>query len=42
MIINRTPFIVPTHIEWLGLLVMIGVFGFFAQVSFLAENEISI
>lgn len=32
MIATDTPFIVPTRLEWLGMLIMIGVFGFFAQI----------
>ncbi|KAJ3561718.1 hypothetical protein NP233_g10021 [Leucocoprinus birnbaumii] len=32
MIVTKTPFIVPTRLEWLGMLIMIGIFGFFAQI----------
>ncbi|KXN91325.1 hypothetical protein AN958_01300 [Leucoagaricus sp. SymC.cos] len=32
MIVTKTPFIVPARLEWLGMLVMIGIFGFFAQI----------
>ncbi|TFK38435.1 EamA-like transporter family-domain-containing protein [Crucibulum laeve] len=31
MIATRTPLIIPTRLDWLGMLVMIGVFGFIAQ-----------
>ncbi|KAG6915964.1 hypothetical protein DXG01_009053 [Tephrocybe rancida] len=31
MIVTKTPFIIPTEIQWLGMLIMIGVFGFLAQ-----------
>lgn len=33
LIINKTPFIIPNRLEWLGMLAMIGVFGFIAQVG---------
>lgn len=29
---TKTAFIVPTRLDWLALLAMIGVFGFIAQV----------
>ncbi|KAF8057617.1 drug/metabolite transporter superfamily [Lyophyllum atratum] len=32
MIIQKTPIVVPTEVEWLALLILIGVFGFIAQV----------
>jgi len=32
MITLRVPFVFPTRIEWLALLIMIGIFGFLAQV----------
>lgn len=32
MIATKAPFIVPTRLEWLGMLIMIGIFGFFAQI----------
>ncbi|KAG5651370.1 hypothetical protein H0H81_008904 [Sphagnurus paluster] len=32
MIWQRTPLVIPTEVEWLLLLVMIGVFGFVAQI----------
>jgi len=32
MLIQKTPLVVPTELEWLALLIMIGIFGFFAQV----------
>ncbi|THH03429.1 hypothetical protein EW145_g6262 [Phellinidium pouzarii] len=32
MLVFREKFILPTRIEWLALLVMIGIFGFLAQV----------
>ncbi|KIM44306.1 hypothetical protein M413DRAFT_378913 [Hebeloma cylindrosporum] len=32
MIVTKTPFIIPTRLEWLALLALIGVFGFVAQV----------
>ncbi|KAF5319494.1 hypothetical protein D9619_008739 [Psilocybe cf. subviscida] len=31
LIINKTPFIIPNRLEWLGMLAMIGIFGFVAQ-----------
>lgn len=33
MIVTKTPLVVPTRLEWLGMLFMIGIFGFFAQVG---------
>jgi hypothetical protein len=33
LIINKTPFIIPNRLEWLGMLAMIGIFGFIAQVG---------
>ncbi|KAJ3562036.1 hypothetical protein NP233_g9827 [Leucocoprinus birnbaumii] len=32
MIMAETPFVIPTRPEWLAMLVMIGIFGFFAQI----------
>jgi len=32
MIVTKTPFIVPTQLDWLAMLIMIGIFGFIAQV----------
>jgi drug/metabolite transporter (DMT)-like permease len=32
MIVTKTPVIIPTRLEWLTLLAMIGIFGFIAQV----------
>ncbi|KAG5640858.1 hypothetical protein DXG03_006810 [Asterophora parasitica] len=32
MVLQKTPFVVPTKVEWLALLVMIGIFGFVAQI----------
>ncbi|KAH9475214.1 putative transport protein [Psilocybe cubensis] len=32
MIVTKTPVVIPTQIEWLSLLFMIGVFGFAAQI----------
>ncbi|KAF8174539.1 drug/metabolite transporter superfamily, partial [Pholiota molesta] len=32
MIITKTPIVVPNRLEWLTLLAMIGLFGFFAQI----------
>ncbi|KAF8623271.1 hypothetical protein AX17_007477 [Amanita inopinata Kibby_2008] len=32
MIVTRTPFIIPPRLDWLALLLMIGIFGFLAQV----------
>ncbi|KAF5375941.1 hypothetical protein D9615_008272 [Tricholomella constricta] len=32
MFIKKTPFSIPTQVEWLSLLVMIGIFGFVAQI----------
>lgn len=29
---TRTPFVIPTRTEWIGLLLVIGTFGFFGQV----------
>ncbi|KAG6915965.1 hypothetical protein DXG01_009054 [Tephrocybe rancida] len=34
MVVTKTSFIVPTEIQWLGMLIMIGVFGFLAQIVF--------
>ncbi|KAJ3565515.1 hypothetical protein NP233_g7579 [Leucocoprinus birnbaumii] len=34
MIATKTPFILPTRLEWLAMLTMIGIFGFFAQARF--------
>ncbi|KAF8151749.1 EamA-like transporter family-domain-containing protein [Crassisporium funariophilum] len=31
MIITKTPFIIPQRVEWMALLIMIGIFGFIAQ-----------
>lgn len=33
MIINHDKVIIPTRIEWLALLFLVGIFGFIAQVS---------
>ncbi|KAF9441674.1 hypothetical protein P691DRAFT_683172 [Macrolepiota fuliginosa MF-IS2] len=32
MVVTKTPFIVPTQLDWLAMLIMIGIFGFVAQV----------
>lgn len=32
MIAAHTPFIIPTRVEWLLLFLMVGIFGFIAQV----------
>ncbi|KAJ3516602.1 hypothetical protein NLJ89_g1022 [Agrocybe chaxingu] len=32
MVLTKTQFIVPTRVEWLSLLFMIGFFGFFGQI----------
>lgn len=32
MLITREPFVIPTRWDWIGLLIIIGVFGFLAQV----------
>lgn len=32
MLVTKTEFIVPNRLEWLAMLVMIGLFGFAAQV----------
>ncbi|KAF9478764.1 DUF6-domain-containing protein [Pholiota conissans] len=32
MIVTKAPFVVPSRVEWLALLAMIGLFGFFAQL----------
>ncbi|KAG6853265.1 hypothetical protein C0991_005590 [Blastosporella zonata] len=31
MLITKTPLVIPTDFQWLGMLIMIGVFGFAAQ-----------
>jgi hypothetical protein len=33
MIATKTPVVVPTRIDWLALLFLIGMFGFTAQVN---------
>ena len=33
MIAMRTKFILPMRLDWIAMLLMIGFFGFFAQVS---------
>ena len=33
MILNKTPIVVPDRLVWLGMLAMIGIFGFAAQVG---------
>lgn len=33
MAITREPVVIPTRLEWLALLLMIGIFGFLAQVG---------
>jgi len=33
MLINNTKIIIPTRLEWLSLLAVIGIFGFLAQVK---------
>jgi hypothetical protein len=37
MIVTKTPFIIPTRLEWLALLAMIGIFGFIAQVRLVSS-----
>ncbi|GLB42723.1 putative eamA-like transporter family protein [Lyophyllum shimeji] len=32
MLIRKTPIVVPTQLEWVALLIMIGIFGFVAQI----------
>ncbi|KAF8647966.1 hypothetical protein AX16_006428 [Volvariella volvacea WC 439] len=32
MIATKTPLVIPTQLDWLGMLFMIGIFGFVAQV----------
>ncbi|KAF8883038.1 hypothetical protein BD779DRAFT_899098 [Infundibulicybe gibba] len=32
MIATKSPFVTPTHLDWLGLLTLIGIFGLIAQV----------
>ncbi|KAF8883036.1 EamA-like transporter family-domain-containing protein [Infundibulicybe gibba] len=32
MVVTKSPFIIPTRLDWLGLLVLIGIFGFIGQV----------
>ncbi|KAF8883042.1 hypothetical protein BD779DRAFT_899798 [Infundibulicybe gibba] len=32
MITTKSPFVIPTRLDWLGLLMLIGVFGFIAQI----------
>ncbi|KAF8881633.1 EamA-like transporter family-domain-containing protein [Infundibulicybe gibba] len=34
MIATKTPFIVPTRLDWLGLFILIGISGFAAQILF--------
>jgi hypothetical protein len=41
MIVTRTPFILPTKLEWLSMLVMIGIFGFFGQVLVISFHIVS-
>jgi hypothetical protein len=38
MIVTKTPFIIPTRLEWLVLLA-IGTFGFVAQVRPVVASE---
>ncbi|KAG6902387.1 hypothetical protein C0995_000592 [Termitomyces sp. Mi166 len=39
MSIQKTPIVIPTKIEWVGMLIMIGVFGFVAQIVFASILE---
>jgi hypothetical protein len=32
MLVTQEPFVIPTRWDWVGLLILIGVFGFLAQV----------
>ncbi|KAF8873874.1 hypothetical protein BD779DRAFT_1678989 [Infundibulicybe gibba] len=32
MVTTKSPFVIPTRLDWLGLLMLIGVFGFIAQI----------
>jgi hypothetical protein len=39
MLMQRTPVVVPVRVDFLLLLVMIGLFGFIAQVSYTWRDE---
>ena len=39
MIVTKTPVIIPTRLEWLALLAMIGIFGFIAQVRVVISSS---
>jgi len=32
MVVTRTPFVIPSRLDWFSLLILIGIFGFIAQV----------
>jgi hypothetical protein len=38
MLVTKTPVIIPTRLEWLTLLAMIGIFGFIAQVRVVTSS----
>lgn len=39
MIVTKTPVIIPTRLDWLALLAMIGIFGFIAQVRVVISSS---
>jgi hypothetical protein len=41
MIATKTKVMIPTRLEWLSLLAMIGIFGFLAQVTGIAASVFS-
>jgi drug/metabolite transporter (DMT)-like permease len=32
MIVTKTPFVIPSRLDWFGLLILIGTLGFVAQI----------
>ena len=32
MMVTKTPFIIPSRLDWFSLLIMIGILGFIAQI----------
>ena len=32
MLVTKTPFIIPSRLDWFTLLIMIGILGFIAQI----------
>ncbi|KAG5351647.1 hypothetical protein C0989_005419 [Termitomyces sp. Mn162] len=42
IVIQRTPVVIPTRVDWIAMLIMIGVFGFIAQVTLLTVVSIKI